>query len=345
MADRIHDFLVRNGWGEAVASPVAAGASTRHFTRLEKTDGTRCILMDTGGQGRPLPVTPYEQTIMPDLRPFARVARVLKTLGMRAPDLLAEADDGHALLVEDFGETEFVRLLRAGADPAPLFALAVDTLLELQRRFESAPPDMQGLRHYTPDFFLSHLAVIPDVYMPLLCGQAPSAGVRESFLDVWREALTRACATPQSLMLRDFSISNSFHLRDRSGASVMGLIDFETAGTGPMIYDLAAILRDNRFRIPAAVVAACQARFLQACPALDAATFDAAYHIFTAMRQVQWAGSCALYTTQGRPGFLANLPGIWAIVEDMLRHPALHAVGAWCAAHIPPSARRDQAAA
>lgn len=343
--DRVRDFLEGQGWGEALGSPVAAGASTRQLTRLVRADGARGLLMDTGGQDRKMSITPYEQTIMPDLRPFARVARLLRSLGFSAPEVLAESEDGHLLLVEDFGETELIRLLRAGADPVPLFALAVDTLLELQRRFMTARPDMRGLRTYTPDFFLSHLAVIPDVYLPLLCGQAPPAEVRDHFLNVWRVALTRACATPHSLMLRDFAISNAFHLPDRAGVNAMGLIDFETAGTGPVIYDLASILRDNRFPIPAAVVAASQAQFLKGFPDLNPVTFDAAYHIFAAMRQVQWAGSCALYTTQGRPGFLANLPGIWALVEDLVRHPALHDVGAWFETHIPPSARRDPAAA
>jgi aminoglycoside/choline kinase family phosphotransferase len=345
MTDRVEAFLAQHNWATATRSPVAAGASTRILTRLVKTDGSRALLMDTGGVERALPKTPYEQTIMPDLKPFARVDRILRTLGMSAPEIFAESADGHFLLVEDFGESELLRLMQNGADPLPLLTLAVDGLLELQRRFAAQKPDMSGLRHYTPDFFLSHLAVIPEVYMPLLCGHAPSAEVRQEFDSLWRSALTRACATPTSLMLRDFSISNSFWLKDRTGTETLGLVDFETAGTGPMIYDLAAMLRYDRFRIPPDAIDSCRQHFLRALPQLDPVEFEAAWHIFIAMRQVQWAGSCSLYTTQGRQGFLKNLPGIWNIIEDVSQHPVLAGLRGWFDRHIPPEARRAREAA
>lgn len=340
--DRYDVFLGPLGWQNAVRSKVDAQASTRIFTRLTREDGTRAILMDTGGIERAMPKHPYEQTIMPDLRPFAQVDRTLASLGMSVPQIFAASEDGHLLLVEDFGETEFQRCLKNGADAKQLFTLAIDTLLELQRRFAAQKPDMTGLRNYTPDFFISHLAVIPEVYMPLLCGAAPSAAVRAEYDRLWNDVLTRACATPTSLMLRDFNVSNVFYLQERAGINAMGLIDFETAGTGPVIYDIVAIMRDARYLIAPELADFCIERFIAASPGLTRAEFDIAYNILGTMRQVQWAGSCSLYTTQGRAGFLAKLPGIWKIIEGTLTHPVMHDLKDWFDTHIPQSARAPQ---
>ncbi len=336
---RIETFLQQQGWASARRTPVDAQASTRLFTRLTNETGKSAILMDTGGITRALPKHPYEQTIMPDFRPFVQVDRILASLGMSVPEIYAESADGHLLLVEDFGLNEFQRLLKSGSDPLPLFTLATDTLLELQRRFAAQKPDMTGLRNYTPDFFLTHLAVIPEVYMPLLCGRGPSASDRAAFDRLWKEVLTRACATPTSLMLRDFNVSNVFHLKDRPGINAMGLIDFETAGTGPAIYDIVAIMRDSRYLIDKALADTCIDRFIAASPGLTRPEFDIAYNILGTMRQVQWAGSCSLYTTQGRPGFLARLPGIWKVIEGTLAHPVMKELAMWFDDNIPRSAR------
>jgi hypothetical protein len=74
---RIETFLQQQGWASARRTPVDAQASTRLFTRLTNETGKSAILMDTGGITRALPKHPYEQTIMPDFRPFVQVDRIL----------------------------------------------------------------------------------------------------------------------------------------------------------------------------------------------------------------------------------------------------------------------------
>ena len=339
----MHDqqFLAASGWGKATVTPIEGGASTRLLYRVKNAVGQTAILMD---KGAPLPphIAPYEQTIMPDLKPFVQVAQLLRTLGMSAPEIYAVSDDGAFALVEDFGERELLRLLQKGGDARALTLLAMDALATLEKRFEAAKPPMAGLRHYTPEFFVSHLAVIPDVYMPMMCGKEPTPAVRGEFNRLWLEALSQACATtPESLMLRDFKPANTFYLPEREGVNALGIIDFETAGTGPVIYDVAATLRDSSARtyLSAEDTEAAITRFLSHYPTIKRDDFDHAFYSFATMRQVQWAGSCTLYTRQGRQGFLAKLPSIWATIETTLPYSSLAALRAWFSEHIPPSAR------
>ena len=73
---RLAAFLAANGWRWSRSSPLADDASFRSYRRL--VDGDRCaVLMDA-----PPP--------MEDIRPFARVARHLRSLGLSAPKVLAE---------------------------------------------------------------------------------------------------------------------------------------------------------------------------------------------------------------------------------------------------------------
>src|SRR5690606_38890146 len=97
---QISDFLDRIGWGAARRSRLAGDASTRRYERL--IDGPRrAVLMDA---------PPPE-----DVRPFARIAALLRELDLSAPEVLAADPEAGLLLLEDFGDELFSGLLDAGA--------------------------------------------------------------------------------------------------------------------------------------------------------------------------------------------------------------------------------------
>ena len=54
-----------------------------------------------------------------DVRPFVRIARHLRSLGLSAPEILAEDTGDGFLLLEDLGDATYTRLLtEPGADEA-----------------------------------------------------------------------------------------------------------------------------------------------------------------------------------------------------------------------------------
>ena len=64
-----------------------------------------------------------------DVGPYIAVAEMLRDLGLSAPEIYAEDRQRGFLLIEDFGDDTYTRLLARGADEAALYALAVDTLV------------------------------------------------------------------------------------------------------------------------------------------------------------------------------------------------------------------------
>ena len=115
-------FLVTAGWGDVSATPLAVDASFRRYYRLVRA-GSSAVLMDAP--------PPQE-----DIGPYVVVAALLRELGFSAPAVLAEDRDEGFLLLEDFGDDTYTRLLERGADEPALYTLAVDTLIALQRAAE-----------------------------------------------------------------------------------------------------------------------------------------------------------------------------------------------------------------
>ena len=217
-------FLDTSGWGDVAAVPLAGDASFRRYYRLVGSAGS-AVLMDAP--------PPQE-----DVAPYVMVAALLRELGFSAPEVLAEDRGEGFLLLEDFGDDTYTRVLDRGADEPALYALAVDTLIALQRAvaMHGAPT----LSAYDTTRLLAEASLLVDWYSPL------ADELREEYLALWRAVLPLAMASPPTLVLRDYHVDNLMLLPGRPGVKGCGLLDFQDAVSGAPSYDLVSLLEDAR---------------------------------------------------------------------------------------------------
>lgn len=324
-ARHIADFIAAAGWAEAQASPLPGDASFRRYVRLARAEGC-AMLMDAP--------PPRE-----DVRPFIAVARLLQAMRLSAPQILAEDAARGLLLLEDFGDDTYTRLLNAGTVAEPLYALAVDVLIALNRRF--APATAPFLPPYDDTRLLNEAALLVDWYLPAIGGRPAPAALRAEYLELWGTLLPAARAVPETLVLRDYHVDNLMRLPGRAGVAACGLLDFQDAVRGPLSYDLVSLLEDARRDVPAALAQAMRARFLAAFPALDRDSFARSYAILGAQRNCKIIGIFTrLLVRDGKPAYLAHIPRVWRLLEQDLRHPVLAPLARWLERHIPAPARR-----
>jgi N-acetylmuramate 1-kinase len=321
-------FLDGCGWGGARPAPLAGDASFRRYYRLG-SNGRRAVLMDAP--------PPQE-----DVVPYIAVAQLLRRLGFSAPEVFAEDRTAGFLLIEDFGDDTYTRLLDRGADEPALYILAVDTLVELQRAVEArGSPDLPS---YDPERLLAEAALLVDWYAPAALGERLSDARRDEYLDLWRTLLPQAALPHDTLVLRDYHVDNLMLLPDRSGVQGCGLLDFQDAVCGPQSYDLVSLLEDARRDVPADLRRRMTERYLAAFPALDRAAFLRSAAILAAQRNCKILGIFTrLWKRDGKPRYLVHLPRIWRLLEEELAHPALDPIARWLNRHLPRSARHISA--
>lgn len=323
----IRSFLSEAGWSAASRAPLAGDASFRRYERLEL--GGRCaVLMDAP--------PPNER-----VGPFRAMAERLRALGFSAPAVWTADAEAGLLLLEDLGECTFAKALAEGAEPAPLYRLATDTLIALQKAWAAAPSATVGeLPAYDEALMVDREAMLLlDWTLPAL-GRPVGAARRAAYAEAWREALAPVHAQPQTLVLRDYFPDNLMWL-DRPGTDACGLLDFQDAVTGPPVYDLASLLQDARRDVPAEIETAMLQRYLDAFPALDPAATRAAYATMAAQRHAKVLGIFTrLAHRDGKPSYLIHMPRLWRLLESALAHEALVPVRAWLDAELPPAARR-----
>ncbi|HEY1719676.1 MAG TPA: phosphotransferase [Magnetospirillaceae bacterium] len=304
-------------------SPLAGDASFRRYWRL--VDGSRhAVLMDM----------PPDKL---DLKPFLAIDAHLRQLGYSAPEIFA-ADplQGFALL-EDFGDGTIRTKIDVGGDAMALYGLAIDWLVDLHKRGAAAIP--HDLPRYDDARLIEEVSRFLLWYVPAVRPTPLSEGAQKDFDAIWRALLPVARAMPETMVYRDFFAENLMAL-PRLGLAALGLLDFQDAVAGPITYDLASLLEDARRDLPADLVSAMRARYLDAMRQLDRPGFDASWAVMAAHRHVKCLGLFVrLAKRDGKPNYLAHIPRLWRHLDQSLAHPVLKPLADWLDAEVPPALR------
>lgn len=311
-------FLSQNGWRPESASLLAADASFRCYFRLRQGE-QRAVLMDA-----PPPLE--------DVRPFLAIARHLVSLDLSAPQLYAADSNRGFVLLEDFGDDTYTRLLQRGADATDLYSLAVDTLIQLHVSVKVTAIDVPI---YDVDRLLQETTLLTDWFMPAHKGIATTDVARQEYLHIWRTLLlTMATPTP-TLVLRDYHVDNLMRLPGRTGVAACGLLDFQDAVIGSPAYDLVSLLEDARLDVDPELQELILARYLQALPDADG-SFARDYRLLGVQRHCKVAGIFVrLLVRDRKPAYLRHLGRVMRMLERGLQAADLAPLRAWFDYYLP----------
>ena len=313
-------FVVRAGWGDAKEKALPADASFRRYYRLQGGGGS-ALVMDA---------PPEREAVAP----FVQIARHLAALGFSAPRILDCDERAGFLLIEDFGDRTFTRLLADGASEDSLYRLAVDLLIALHGREDAG---RIALPAYDLGPLLDEAALFVDWYWPEKQGRPCPAELRADYLAAWRLVFDQLPPAPATFVHRDFHVDNLMLLKEREGLESCGLLDFQDALIGPPAYDLVSLLEDARRDIDPGLVAQLYRRYCAGIGDLDHEGFAASYAALGAQRHAKIAGIfIRLLRRDGKDAYLKHIPRVLRLLDRQLGEtPELAPVQAWMAEHLP----------
>src|SRR5438445_7113573 len=112
-------------------------------------------------------------------------ARHLEGIGFSTPRIIAAERDVGLVLVEDFGDDTFTRLLAAGADERSLYELAVDMLIALHRLPVSRTTGID-VPAYDDERLLTEAHLLTQWYAPTVLGRMLDDDAVREYEALWR---------------------------------------------------------------------------------------------------------------------------------------------------------------
>ncbi len=274
------------------------------------------------------------------VRPFVEIGTALRASGLSTPEIYAKDLENGFLLLEDLGDSVFVRAVETGTgDQETLWRAAADALVALRAH---APPTNLGA--YDHSALGIEVELLTDWYWPALHGAPAPDAARAEYMSLWSAVFDRLARLPQGWVLRDYHSPNLLWLPQRQGIARVGVIDFQDAMRGPPAYDLVSLLQDARIDVPPEL----EGRLLDHYCAgvertetgFDRDAFAFAYAALGAQRNTKILGIFArLAKRDGKPQYLRHLPRIWRYLERDLAHSELKPLKDWYDRHMPTKTR------
>lgn len=356
MSDRsilISGFLKNAGWSQARRAPIQGDASTRSYERLEQ-NGQKAVLMNAP-KGAELPGEPEGASVAdrqalgynalarlagPNMESFACLAAELGQRGFSSPRIFAADLENGLLLLEDFGEPVFAKVIAQDERlETPLYEAAVDTLAAIYR--SSFPKNMTfkdvswRVRDYDTAALLAETDLCLDWFVRDF-GREISDASREEFYDLYAESFKCLDAHAAGLGLRDFHAENLFWLPEREGIANVGLIDFQDALFVHPAYDLMSLITDIRRDVSPELKERLITRFCEKAGLNDNGDFRAAYSVLSVQRGTKLLGFPVRADLKfGKPQYRALLPRVKRHLQEDLAHPAVAPIKDWFSRYLP----------
>lgn len=290
------------GFAGATIAPASADASFRRYFRVTR-DADSYIVMDA----------PPDKE---DSGPFLKVARILGSLDLNVPIILARDMERGFLLLSDLGSRQYLDALSLDGAADELYADALDSLRVMQTADVRISRD---LPRYDRALLLREMELLPEWFLARHLDLKVDPREREMLTRLFESLVQAAESQPACFVHRDYH-SRNLLVTDRNNP---GILDFQDAVWGPVTYDLASLLKDCYIAWPPGRVRqwvlGYRDSLLEAGFKLDAdaASFLRWFDLIGLQRHIKVLGIFArLFYRDGKSQYLKDLPRVLAYVRD-----------------------------
>jgi hypothetical protein len=309
------------GFVGASIAPASADASFRRYFRVTR-EADSYIVMDA----------PPDKE---DSHPFLKVARILGSLDLNVPIVLARDMERGFLLLSDLGSRQYLDALKPDGAADELYADALHSLRVMQTADAGIS---RALPRYDRALLLREMELLPEWFLDRHLGLTVQKPERAMLDRLFESLVEAAVSQPACFVHRDYHSRNLLVTPNNNP----GILDFQDAVWGPVTYDLASLLKDCYIAWPPARVrqwvleyreSLLEAGFKLNC---DAAQFLRWFDLTGLQRHIKVLGIFArLFYRDGKRQYLDDLPRVLAYVRDTaLAHPETAAFGDFIASRV-----------
>jgi aminoglycoside/choline kinase family phosphotransferase len=256
---------------------------------------------------------------------FAKIAKFLTDNDFSAPKIYDMDQENGYLLLEDFGTLGLTKFLELNPETKDeTYKLIIDLLISLTEK--DCP---EGLSSFDNALLCKEVEIFADQYIPYAYYRELKMHEFDEFIDLWQDVLSEMPLVPNAIVLRDYHLDNMMYLEDRDSLKKIGLLDFQDARYGSVVYDLVSVLEDARFEVSRSDALSMIDYFIDK-KGLNKESVLAQYHILGAQRNMRILGVFVRkFTRDNDKNYIKYIPRVKQYLDYDLSYPALGKIKVW----------------
>ncbi len=291
-------------------------ASSRKYFRVVLNGGGSKILVDDEGCNN----NPEE---------FSELSLFFNKHGIRAPKVFVNDLQQGLMLVEDFGESDFVKKVTKDNE-FELLCKAVDVLVRMHK-ISDRPSCVKDMDERV---VLDNFALFTDWYIPACLGKQLDSKQREEFFCIVKNMMPAILNLPSRVVLWDYHVNNVMYPDDAAA-----IIDFQDAMWGVGIYDLVSLIEDERRNISLSTMLKLKGYYQRKMDYLTEAEYETAYNYMALLRHMRVLGRfTTLILVNKKNQYADYIPHALELLKRALQNSDFKELKAWMDINFPESA-------
>ena len=215
--------------------PITGDASFRTFYRLALNKTSKIIVV-------------AEKEKYKNLIAYSAINKFLRNNKILTPKLYTHNYPRGIIVIEDFGDLSFYKILLKKKDKLPIYKKLTDLLLKIQKikpklKIENINDGSHIIEKYSNKYLLKESNLFFDWYLPLFLSKKKASNIKIKSNKILSKLYNRLNFSNSYFVHRDYHVQNLMKVGKK-----IGVIDSQDALIGNPAYDLVSLIDDVRIK-------------------------------------------------------------------------------------------------
>ena len=286
--------------------PIAGDASFRTFYRSINKKKNKIVVLAKREK--------YQNLIA-----YSTINKFLNTNKIYAPKLYAHDFNKGSIVIEDFGDISFYKILIKKKNKLAIYKELVDLLIKIQKikpksKIKNINGTVHTLRKYDNRHLLKESELFFNWYLPLFLNKKKALNIKIKSKKILLKIFSQLNFPNSCFVHKDYHSQNLIKIKKK-----IGIIDSQDALIGNLAYDLVSLIDDVRIKTPAKLKNQIYSYYLEKNKKnLKSNTniFFKDFNTLSVQRSLKIIGIFSrLFKRDGKNRYLKFIPYAWKILE------------------------------
>ena len=286
--------------------PIAGDASSRKFYRIFLNKKSKIIISANKDK--------YKNLIS-----YVAINNFLRKNNILAPKLITHNYQQGIIIIEDFGNTTYNKILLKKKNKINTYKKIIDLLLKIQKikpktKIKNVGYSPHIIKKYSINYLIQESNLFFDWYLPLFLNKKKALNIKKKSKKILSKIYNRLNFSNSYFVHRDYHVQNLMKVGKK-----IGIIDSQDALIGNPAYDLVSLIDDVRIKTSIKLKKKIYSYYLKKTSKIhrsNSKKFLEDFNILSVQRCLKIIGIFSrLFLRDKKKQYLKLIPYTWQILE------------------------------